>query len=324
MPRIIGRHRSARSLLRLGVIVIALALIATTFSAPRTASADGPEVQTVTFLGAWADSDHPVGSLDSTTEYTLDGGATWQPAYLVGAHEWGLVDGTNSWINCGPTMDDPCGVGGGTSTPHADNKIVTYRIRFLVPDGWSSPTMALQIRADNFGTVFLNGTEILPEFEGGRTTDFDFDVALDTTLQTGVNVMLVEVRDYGGIAGFNYRADISMIAPAPITLIPAGTPPADDDGDGVPNDIDAFPNSDLSDTVVVDGCDSGVANALFANGATMNDLIAEVVAGGNHGQIVSAVSAFTNDWKADGIISGRENGKITSCIARSDAGKKGR
>ena len=50
---------------------------------------------------------------------------------------------------------------------------------------------------------------------------------------------------------------------------------ADSDGDGIPDDEDNCPNSDLSDTVVIDGCDSGVANTLLSDGCTIADLIAD-------------------------------------------------
>ena len=65
----------------------------------------------------------------------------------------------------------------------------------------------------------------------------------------------------------------------------------DSDGDGIPDDEDACPNSDLSPTIVIDGCDSGVGNLLFQDGCTMADMIAECADGAvNHGQFVSCVA----------------------------------
>ncbi len=92
----------------------------------------------------------------------------------------------------------------------------------------------------------------------------------------------------------------------------------DIDGDGVENGADAFPFSNLDATVAIAGCDSGVANQLLSNGATFNDLIGAAAASArNHGQFMSAVSSLTNTWKSDGLISGRDQGAITSCAARS-------
>lgn len=90
----------------------------------------------------------------------------------------------------------------------------------------------------------------------------------------------------------------------------------DEDNDGVPNDVDTCPNSDLSATVVIDGCDSGVPNTLFVNGCTISDLIAECARdAGNHGQFVKCVSRVTKDLKKAGSITGQQKGVIQSCAA---------
>ena len=98
--------------------------------------------------------------------------------------------------------------------------------------------------------------------------------------------------------------------------------PADSDNDGVPDDEDAFPNSDTSARVVIDGCDSGVSNQSFPDGAFFNDLIAASASdAGNHGEFVSSVTKMADGWKKVGLISGKDKGAITSCAARSDIAK---
>ncbi len=88
----------------------------------------------------------------------------------------------------------------------------------------------------------------------------------------------------------------------------------DADLDGVPDDADCSPNSDLRPTVVVGTCDSGVPNTFFTNGCTIADLIAKCAAGaGNHGRFTSCVAHLTNDLKSAGIISGGQKGAIQSC-----------
>ena len=95
--------------------------------------------------------------------------------------------------------------------------------------------------------------------------------------------------------------------------------PGDSDDDGGPDDEDACPDSDLSETVIIDGCDSGVGNLLFEYGCTMAGLIAACADGAaNHGQFVSCVAHLTNEWKRAGLITGQEKGRIQSCAARSD------
>lgn len=93
----------------------------------------------------------------------------------------------------------------------------------------------------------------------------------------------------------------------------------DTDGDGLPDDEDQCPTSDLSATVIIDGCDSGAPNVWFPSGCTISDLIAACAANAsNHGDFVSCVSHLANDLKKDGHITGKDKGKITSCAAQAN------
>ena len=67
----------------------------------------------------------------------------------------------------------------------------------------------------------------------------------------------------------------------------------DTDHDGVPDGVDACPNSDLSPTVVFDRCE--INNVLFlTNGCTTADLIAECAASApNHSKFVKCVAKVT-------------------------------
>jgi hypothetical protein len=96
----------------------------------------------------------------------------------------------------------------------------------------------------------------------------------------------------------------------------------DSDGDGVGNNADPYPNSNLNPTVSVGVCSTTVANQLLPNGATFNDLLASAAAGAaNHGALVGAVTQLSHGWKSAGLISGRDHGAITSCVARSKSAK---
>ena len=93
----------------------------------------------------------------------------------------------------------------------------------------------------------------------------------------------------------------------------------DDDGDGVPDDQDECPDSDLSETVIIDSCDSGVGNILVENGCSISDLINQCADGAeSHGKFVSCVSRVTNGLKTGGYISGKEKGYIQSCAGQAD------
>ena len=95
----------------------------------------------------------------------------------------------------------------------------------------------------------------------------------------------------------------------------------DSDGDGVPDDVDECADSDLSPTVVIDGCDSGVPNSLSAlgnQGCTISDLIQQIAANSQtHEEFVSGVANLTNALKKAGIITGSQKGEIQSCAAQA-------
>lgn len=102
-----------------------------------------------------------------------------------------------------------------------------------------------------------------------------------------------------------------------ILLIPVSD---DTDGDGIPDYEDDCPDSDLSSTVVIDDCDSGVPNTLFENGCTISDEIAELANNStNHGNFTSAVAHYTNDLMNDGIITGQQKGAIQRCAGQADS-----
>jgi len=96
----------------------------------------------------------------------------------------------------------------------------------------------------------------------------------------------------------------------------------DRDGDGIPDDQDHCPDSDLRPTVFVEDCDSGVANRLFENGCTTADLIAECgLEVKNHGQFVSQVAKVLNELKRANLISTSDKGSIQNCAAQSTIGQ---
>lgn len=92
----------------------------------------------------------------------------------------------------------------------------------------------------------------------------------------------------------------------------------DADSDGVVDDEDCNPTSDRRATIVLGTLNSGVPNALFANGCTMADLIATQKASSTtHGGYVSGVAGLTNGWVADGLITGAQKGAVQSSAARN-------
>ncbi|MEE8584473.1 MAG: hypothetical protein V3T83_06425 [Acidobacteriota bacterium] len=100
-------------------------------------------------------------------------------------------------------------------------------------------------------------------------------------------------------------------------------PLPDADGDGVTDSLDQCPDSDLSATVSIGGCDSGVGNALVSPGCTISDLILGIAAGArNHGAFVSGVAHLLEGLRNQGAISASERGRIQRCAARSRIGRR--
>jgi hypothetical protein len=84
--------------------------------------------------------------------------------------------------------------------------------------------------------------------------------------------------------------------------------------------LDECPNSNLAPTALLfDTCDTGILNTVNANGCTTADVFDEMfddcLDAKNHGKFVSCVSHQTNILKRTKIITGKQKGKIQSCVA---------
>lgn len=92
----------------------------------------------------------------------------------------------------------------------------------------------------------------------------------------------------------------------------------DSDGDGVPDSQDACPNSILTETVILAGCDSGVENLLFEDGCTLSDLIEVILnESKNRGQFLRGVNQLGKDLVRQGIISKNARTAVLRCAAKS-------
>ncbi|MDF2722287.1 MAG: coagulation factor 5/8 type protein [Paenibacillus sp.] len=166
------------------------------------AEAAVPPFQTLTILGAQG----TVGDSDPYTEFSLDEGQSWRRAYLYGYHPWGYVEGTNSWMNCAPS-DSACVL-----------RDVLYRVRFNLPNDFTSPQTLFQFKADNAVTVKLNSTFVADITAAGTVTG---DTYMNGALLPGQNEILMTVHDSGGLAGMNYKVTIGVQASSPPTLVTA-------------------------------------------------------------------------------------------------------
>jgi hypothetical protein len=106
-------------------------------------------------------------------------------------------------------------------------------------------------------------------------------------------------------------------------------PPAvqDADGDGLADDLDPFPNSDLGPTVVLLGVDTGVPNVIpglpvSETGTSLADVVqalheAAAAEARNHGGHVSQLGKGLKTLVRDGWISERQRAEILRVVARS-------
>jgi hypothetical protein len=169
------------------------------------------------------------------------------------------------------------------------------------------------VRADEFLTAFnigdptsLSGTLVN---QGGLIT-----TSLPFPADTGSGRL-----SWVGINTTSITFTIGSSSGSALGVSQFGLPEPDSDGDGVPDAEDGCPDSDLSPTVAIGGCDSGVSNTVSPSGCTISDLATEcTVDAANHGEFVSCVAHLTDDLRNAGIITGRQKGAIQSCAGQAD------
>jgi hypothetical protein len=192
--------------------------IVAALAAPNRAVAAPLPTQTLTILGGSGNA----GDVAANVEYYNPATSNWQPAYLAyfpwnpTGHPWGNISGTNNWINY---------VANGTSDPlagptSANTLWYLYRVRFTVPADAINPTMTFSVKADNYVQVFINGVSTGPVIEG-QANSLNADAVFSQNVHPGENTITLNVGDYGGLNGFNFRIDLSMQSSQPLVIVPA-------------------------------------------------------------------------------------------------------
>lgn len=101
----------------------------------------------------------------------------------------------------------------------------------------------------------------------------------------------------------------------------------DFDGDGVPDNEDECPDSDLSSDIFVLGESSGVENLIHANGCTLADIVSLVIddcladSPKNHGQFTRCVAQSLEALVADGWITEEQKDAFQALVAQSNVAK---
>lgn len=187
----------------LGAIALAAYLLPTTVQGAT---------QTLSMIG----TDLPTGTIDPYSEGSPSGeNGPWGPTYSVGAHPWQNIGGAiaPNWVNVYPSQTQGL------------NSTSWIRIRFNMPAQFSNASMNLQMKADNRGTIFMNGQQ-LAVIEGVTLISGNFSPAtVSAILQSGVNEIKMKLEDWGGLVAFQYNIQITYDSAGTAVLIPADTTP---------------------------------------------------------------------------------------------------
>lgn len=139
---------------------------------------------------------------DPSVEVSMDGGATWAPAYAT-QDPWGDSPFTGAtWI--GPQVQQY-----GAAEPQQ------YRISFFLPAGFTSPSLdGIAWADDQLAAVVLNGTPIVTNAVGSSTYPaFSGQEPFSTTtaalFRAGTNVLELDTLNLGGVGGITFTATVS-------------------------------------------------------------------------------------------------------------------
>ena len=153
----------------------------------------------------------PVGGRDSANQFTLDGGLTFQDAYIVAPDpNYSIFPGAQ-YIS---------------SSANADGfpfQTVHYRRTFELPEGYSSPNLTIFIHADNAATVFLNGAFIGAQVQAEDPVNFQdpaesFSTNYASLSHSGTNVMEFDIRNFNDPTAFAYLAEIRFTPASQVTI----------------------------------------------------------------------------------------------------------
>lgn len=202
-----------------------------------------------------------------------------------------------------------------TSTPQTDSFTLTiYNDNLGLPDPLSIVTQINLANVDRTDT----GTDLLGIDLYTYTASFDpVSLAGGTRYWlTIVNNTTVDTDDDWAWAGRRGIGNFARSFTSGVTWF--DTPPGSFSF-LLRGSLDECPNSDLSATVVIDECDSGVPNTLVPSGCTISDRITACSeSAGSRGQFMRCVSDVTNDLKKAGTITGKQKGAIESCASRAN------
>ena len=220
----------------------------------------------------------------------------------------GYVWGTSEIVGCQPADPDGTACAFDDNSEEADDPPWTFEsgpgaATITVVDGY---VFGDQYAVYDHGVLIGVTSEAIPGLDACGE-DPDYCLTTDASkgsfdLEPGPHsITMIEVTGnfMSGVLWFRVDGDLGI---------------ADSDGDGIPDDADACPESDLSPTVVVNSCDSTVANEVLADGCTITDLIEECFEINDRiSRAYRCVKDTTNDLYNIGVIEWAERRLIRQC-----------
>jgi hypothetical protein len=186
----------------------------------------------------------------------------------------------------------------------------------ILPIGqWSYVAMTYE-GTTGLNRLYVNGVQVAERVRGGGINVSDQNVLIgkeDSPLPRFFKGAIDEVEIYNRPLSAAEIQDIFNAWSAGKCL------PDDRDRDGIPDNEDNCPGSDLTPTVVIDGCDSEVTNTVFPSGCTLADLLADCADNARkHHRFVHCVARLTGTMKQIGIITGQQKDAMQSCATQAD------
>jgi hypothetical protein len=147
------------------------------------------------------------GTPDPVTAYSIPSVGSGSAVIITPNPSYATIPGTR-WVNTT-----------GSSNPAGDQAsftITTYAVQFTLPAGFVSPSITVEVLADNQAIISLNGREIgrQPNVQGQfeqvnfqTISTFSWSTASDFVV--GVNTLSIANRDYGGPNGVNFKAVVT-------------------------------------------------------------------------------------------------------------------
>jgi Domain of Unknown Function (DUF1080)/Chitobiase/beta-hexosaminidase C-terminal domain len=257
--------------------------------------ADGAYVGSATVTVSASDTESGVAGV----EYALDGGSFTAYSAPVTVNEPG-----------DHTLDY-------RATDNAGNTSAVGSVAFTVAEPAPEDTTAPQVSAEVSGEQDAQGAYV----ESATVT-------LSAT-DAGSGVSSVEYS-LDGAAFAAYTGPVAVTQPGDHTLDYRATDNAGNTSDAQSvaftvadptNEETACPGADSRETVVIDGLDTGVANADTGEGCTINERIRGWAEYDNHGAFVTHVCDVVDGLAQDGYLSDRDTVAIKRAAGRSDIGR---